>query len=252
MSIASQDVYLNLTTPISVIGSGGGGGGGSAITSTLELYVSTVKPLAGTNRIDFVGDPAASLLRLNFSTVNTNTLLGNVSQFNTVKSAPTNPLNISADGDISLDSGGDTSVLTNSFEVTASEIARITGITSASVISDRATFITSSNVSVQLDGIAGNLIMSSPAGASLNSSNSCGLGTPSQYINMNELASTFTINSTAPVKFSAVGINLGVIQNTTYGPTIGTVTISSINTSSISGVPVFTLAQYQALSTLAA
>jgi len=47
MSIASQDVYLNLTTPISVIGSGGGGGGGSTTISTLDLFVSTVKPAAG-------------------------------------------------------------------------------------------------------------------------------------------------------------------------------------------------------------
>lgn len=93
----SQDVYLNSATPLTVIGSGGGGGGGSTAISTLELFVSTVKPAAGLNRIDFIGDPAASLLRLNFSTVNMNTLLGNVSQFNSVQSPPTNNLTFNSD-----------------------------------------------------------------------------------------------------------------------------------------------------------
>jgi len=104
MSIASQDVYLNLTTPISVIGSGGGGGGGSTTVSTLDLFVSTVKPAAGLNRIDFLGDPAASLLRLNFSTVNMNTLLGNISQFNSVQSPPTNALAFNSDSNINVSS----------------------------------------------------------------------------------------------------------------------------------------------------
>jgi hypothetical protein len=162
----SQDVYLNSATPLSVIGSGGGGGGGSTAISTLEFFVSTVKPAAGLNRIDFIGDPAASLLRLNFSTVNMNTLLGNTSQFNSVQSPPTNNLAFNSDANVNISS--------------VNLVARTSQTVVLSTLS---------------------LVMNSP-----------------QII----------LKSPQPVS------------------------VSSIEVSSISGVPVFTLAQYQALSTLAA
>jgi len=165
MSIASQDVYLNLTTPLSVIGSGGGGGGGSTTVSTLDLFVSTVKPAAGLDRIDFIGDPAASLLRLNFSTVNMNTLLGNVSQFNDVQSPPTNILTFKSDSNVN--------------------------ISSINLVARTATAVVLST------------------------------------LNLSMVAPNIVLTSSQPVS------------------------VSSINTSSISGVPVFTLLQYQALSTLA-
>ena len=75
MSIASQDVYLNLTTPLSVIGTGGGGGGsvnsvvgGANIstTGTTSVSVALQPNLTGISSIAF--NTGAALT--NLSTIN--------------------------------------------------------------------------------------------------------------------------------------------------------------------------------------
>ena len=54
MSIASQDVYLNLTTPLSVVGSGGGGGSYPADASFSTINVSSMITTSSITTTDLV------------------------------------------------------------------------------------------------------------------------------------------------------------------------------------------------------
>jgi hypothetical protein len=250
MSIASQDVYLNLTTPISVIGSGSGPAPlpANAVFSTISFPVSNqlTQGVINYNRLLSFNDSGTSVRNDFFLgttgatgalPLSTNYLLMNS------PSGTSASLALSAGDDantyIIASLGGDF--------LSGSALNLIaTGVNISSLN------VSSINASSALNIMGSTITTSGTNSLQLAANNSLSVGVPTQSINFDNNLSTINISSTAPVKFSAVGINLGLIQNTTYGPDIGTVTISSINTSIISGVPVFTLAQYQALSTLAA
>jgi len=57
MSIASQDVFLNLQTPLSVIGTGGGGGGGGAVSTVSGIgNLLNIGPTTGNVSLNTVGN----------------------------------------------------------------------------------------------------------------------------------------------------------------------------------------------------
>ena len=162
MSIASQDVFLNLQTPLSVIGTGGGGGGVNNVAGTGNIV--NIGPTTGNVSLNTAG-ALANISSLGFA-AGGGAITG-ISSINGIAYSGAVPPNLTVS------------------TLTVSSLAGVSSLTATSL----------SSLSLNVSSVnASNVTATSLSSLSLNVSSINGVGQPGRYVGVNTPLTSFSTN----------------------------------------------------------